>query len=269
MSALTQARPCQSDQVVGQPDEVLVAARAVGHRFEGADEEILRAVDVDVCRGEVVALLGPSGCGKTTLLRLLAGLLESTDGEVHRAPAASPAGFMFQRSVLLPWRSAMANVMLPRELHRTAGPEAERRARELFEILGLAGAEQRRTHELSGGMQQRVALARALIEQPRLLYLDEPFSALDEITREELNLELLRVLRTTDLQGVVIVTHSLEEAAFLADRVLVMRGSPGEVVDEVEVELPQPRTLEIKETKEFTSCTVHLRRSIRFGAQPR
>ncbi|MEJ7785181.1 MAG: ATP-binding cassette domain-containing protein [Solirubrobacteraceae bacterium] len=268
MSTKMKAGTGTSDSA-GQGDEVLVAALGVAHHFPGAEAQVLRQIDVEVRRNEVVALLGPSGCGKTTLLRLLAGLLEPTEGMVQRSAAADPAGFMFQRSVLLPWRRAMANVMLPRELHGTAGPEAEAHARELFKVLGLAGSEERRGHELSGGMQQRVALARALIEQPKVLYLDEPFSALDEITREELNLELLRVLEVTDLEAVVFVTHSLEEAAFLSDRVLVMGGSPGEIVDQVDVELPRPRSLDAKDTKEFTECITHLRGSIRFDARHR
>ncbi len=244
----------------------LVRARGVTHRFDRVAERVLCDVDVDISSGEVIALLGPSGCGKTTLLRVLAGLIEPSEGTVQRSAASQPAGFMFQRSVLLPWRNALSNVMLPRELHGTVSPESDRRARELFEVLGLRRSENRRTHELSGGMQQRVALARSLIEEPKLLYLDEPFSALDEITREDLNLELLRVLETTNLEAVVFVTHSLEEAAFLADRVLVMRGNPGEIVEQVDVGLSQPRSLDIKDTREFTECTAHLRSLIRSGA---
>lgn len=251
------------------PNQVLVSARDVVHRFPGAEQDVLGGVDVNVHRGEVIALLGPSGCGKTTLLRVLAGLLTPSAGTVVRDAGADPAGFMFQRSVLLPWRSALSNVMLPRELHKTADAQAAERARELFGMVGLTGSEERRAHELSGGMQQRVALARALIEEPKLLYLDEPFSALDEITREELNLQLLEILDATDLEAIVFVTHSLEEAAFLADRVLVLGGRPGLVVEEVDARLPLSRSLESKTTQEFTECTARLRRAIRYGAMDR
>ncbi len=269
MDAITEEEQRTPVPGAGGRDGVLVSARDVVHRFPGAEDEVLGGVDVDVHRGEVIALLGPSGCGKTTLLRVLAGLLVPSAGAVVRNADADPAGFMFQRSVLLPWRSALGNVMLPRELHKTADAQADQRARELFGMVGLAGSEERRAHELSGGMQQRVALARALIEQPKLLYLDEPFSALDEITREELNVQLLEILAATDLEAIVFVTHSLEEAAFLADRVLVLGGRPGRVVEQVDTRVPPSRSLESKSTKEFTECTARLRRAIRCGAMDR
>jgi NitT/TauT family transport system ATP-binding protein len=213
----------------------------------GGDVAALRHVDLSVDQGEFVAIVGRSGCGKSTLLRLIAGLLRPTagrilvDGTRVTAPRRDVA-LMFQRPALLPWRTVLGNVMLPVEIFGWPRRERRREAAELLDKVGLAGFEKRLPHELSGGMQQRVALCRALIQRPRLLLMDEPFSALDALTREELAVELQRIhmqLHTT----VVFVTHALSEAVLLADRVVVLSSRPGQVRKVIDVDIPRPRSL--------------------------
>jgi NitT/TauT family transport system ATP-binding protein len=209
--------------------------------------EALRGMDLQVDDGEFVAVVGRSGCGKSTLLRLIAGLLAPTSGRVivDDVPVTGPRrdiALMFQRPALLPWRSVLHNVMLPVEIFGWRRKEHRAHAEQLLEMVGLTGFRKRLPHELSGGMQQRVALCRALIQQPRLLLMDEPFSALDALTREELSVELQRIhmeLRTT----MVFVTHSIDEAVLLADRVVVMSSRPGHARKVVEVDIPRPRSL--------------------------
>jgi NitT/TauT family transport system ATP-binding protein len=243
------------------PRDALVSVTGVGHSF--GTVAALRPLDLRIEPGEIVALLGPSGCGKTTLLRLLAGLLEPTTGTVARQPNVG-TGFVFQRPVLLAWRSTLAHVLLPWELHGRPRAEGEARARALLELVGLGGFERHRPGQLSGGMQQRVAIARALIERPSVLFLDEPFSALDEMTREDMNVELLRVFEVEpELEAAVLVTHSIEEAAFLADRVVVLSGRPGTVLGTVETGLPRPRTLDHKDSERFVQCVAELRHLLR------
>jgi len=243
----------------------LIQASGVRHSF--GHREVLRTTDLTLREGELISLLGPSGCGKTTLLRILAGLLIPTAGTVSRSEDAHESGFVFQRPVLLPWRSALANTLLPVELTRRVRVEDRARAVSLLRTVGLAGFERAHPAQLSGGMQQRVALARGLMLRPRILFLDEPFASLDEFTREEMNLELLRIFEEEpDLKAGVIVTHSLEEAAFLSDRVIVLSGRPGEIVDVVGVPLPRPRTPDCKDQETFHSCISHLRQLLRSGA---
>ncbi|GAA5178227.1 ABC transporter ATP-binding protein [Rugosimonospora acidiphila] len=209
--------------------------------------EALRHVDVSVGEGEFLAVVGRSGCGKSTLLRLIAGLVKPTSGEVtvDGSPVAGPrrdVALMFQRPALLPWRSVLRNVMLPAEMFGWDRSEHRENAERLLKLVGLTGFEKRLPHELSGGMQQRVALCRALIQSPRVLLMDEPFSALDALTREELSVELQRVhmeMGTT----IVFVTHSIDEAVLLADRVLVLSSRPGQVRKIVDVDIPRPRSL--------------------------
>jgi len=209
--------------------------------------EALRGMDLQVDDGEFVAVVGRSGCGKSTLLRLIAGLLAPTSGRVivDDVPVTGPRrdiALMFQRPALLPWRSVLHNVMLPVEIFGWRRKEHRAHAEHLLHMVGLSGFQKRLPHELSGGMQQRVALCRALIQQPRLLLMDEPFSALDALTREELSVELQRIhmeLRTT----MVFVTHSIDEAVLLADRVVVMSSRPGHARKVVEVDIPRPRSL--------------------------
>ncbi|MBI3764375.1 MAG: ABC transporter ATP-binding protein [Chloroflexi bacterium] len=209
----------------------------------------LRALDevsFDVAPQEFVCLVGPSGCGKSTLLRTLAGLERPTSGKVifEGEPLVAPRrriGFVFQKANLMPWRTVLANVMLPLELTNVPGDEARPRAMELIELVGLRGFESNRPRDLSGGMEQRVAIARALIHEPDVLLLDEPFGARDALTRERMGLELMRIWEARK-KTVVMVTHSIPEAIFLADRVLVMSVRPGRIRATVPVPLPRPRT---------------------------
>jgi NitT/TauT family transport system ATP-binding protein len=227
----------------------MITLTDVSKTFAGraGDVAALRHVDLTVDQGEFLAVVGRSGCGKSTLLRLIAGLLRPTAGRIRidGTPVTGPrrdVALMFQRPALLPWRSVLDNVMLPAEIFGWPRRERRRQAAELLDKVGLAGFEKRLPHELSGGMQQRVAICRALIQRPRLLLMDEPFSALDALTREELAVELQRIhmqLHTT----VVFVTHAISEAVLLADRVVVLSSRPGQVRKVVDVDIPRPRSL--------------------------
>jgi NitT/TauT family transport system ATP-binding protein len=247
-------------------NQPLIEVVGLAHNF--GPLAVLEPTDLRIECDEIVALLGPSGCGKTTLLRILSGLIQPRSGRLQAT--TSNSGFVFQRPVLLPWRSAIGNVLLPVELHGHVRAADVDRARKLLALVGLAGFDDHRPAQLSGGMQQRVALARALIERPTVLFLDEPFSALDELTREEMNLELLRVFQSEpELQAAVLVTHSIEDAAFLADRIVVLSGRPGRVLDIVLVDLPRPRVLDHKDNERFHACVAQLRRLLRSSAPPR
>ncbi|MFI5911020.1 ABC transporter ATP-binding protein [Dactylosporangium sp. NPDC051541] len=215
-------------------------------RTRSGDVEALRSIDLTIAAGEFLAVIGRSGCGKSTLLRLVAGLLRPTAGEVAVGgrPVTGPrpdVALMFQRPALLPWRSVLANVLLPLEIRGRVHPPDRDRARTLLDAVGLAGFHRRHPHELSGGMQQRVALCRALIQRPSVLLMDEPFSALDALTREELAGQLQQVhmeMRPTT----VFVTHSIPEAVLLADRVAVLSHRPGRVQRIITVDIPRPRS---------------------------
>jgi NitT/TauT family transport system ATP-binding protein len=207
----------------------------------------LAGIDLEVGEHEFVAVVGPSGCGKSTLLRLVAGLLEPTEGRIVVAgdEVTRPrrdVSFMFQRPALLPWRSVLSNVLLPIEIFGLGERKYRDRAHELLNLVGLGGFEKRLPHELSGGMQQRVSLCRSLIQSPRVMLMDEPFSALDTLTREELAEELQRVQLELP-RAVVFVTHSIEEAVLLADRIVVLSPRPGRIHKIVDVRLPRPRAL--------------------------
>ncbi|MBL7199008.1 MAG: ABC transporter ATP-binding protein [Anaerolineae bacterium] len=220
-----------------------------------------------VHQGEFVSFLGPSGCGKSTLLRVLAGLLVPTSGRVYlrEMPLVGPCGdvgIVFQKSNLMPWRTVMRNLLLPLEIQGTAAAQARQRASELTRLVGLEGFESSYPDELSGGMAQRVAIARALIYDPEILLLDEPFGSLDALTRERMNLELLRIWEAKR-KTVVMVTHNIQEAILLSDRVLVMTARPGRVVADVEVTLPRPRSQELVYRSEFTELSRRLRGEIR------
>ncbi|MEV0327674.1 ABC transporter ATP-binding protein [Micromonospora echinospora] len=227
----------------------MIRLSGVSRTFTGRSGQVeaLRGIDLDVAEGEFVAVLGRSGCGKSTLLRLIAGLLPVTAGqvEVDGRPIDRPRqdiAMLFQRPALLPWRNVLDNVLLPVEIFGWSRSKHRQRARDLLEVAGLAGFEKRLPHELSGGMQQRVSLCRSLIAEPRVLLMDEPFSALDALTREELSVELQRV-HMENQATIVFVTHSIDEAVLLADRVVVLSPRPGRIRKVVDVDIPRPRSL--------------------------
>ena len=210
----------------------------------------------DVMPGELVALVGPSGCGKSTLLKILAGLHAHDGGDVRIGSASHPfdpardIGMVFQAPLLLKWRRILDNVVLPAEILGLPMAKARERGRELMEMVGLAGYEDKYPYELSGGMQQRAAIARALVHDPKLVLMDEPFGALDALTREKMNLELLRIWKAAG-KTIVFVTHGISEAVFLGTRVVVFTAGPARMADNFEIDLPRPRTLDIKTHERF------------------
>ena len=225
--------------------EPVLRLRRVTQRFANGTEA-LAGLDLAVAPGELLALLGPSGCGKSTVLRLMAGLLAPTAGLVERRlPGPHAVGFVFQEPTLMPWATVERNVALPLELLGLPRPEIRRRAGEQLARLGLDGFARAYPWQLSGGMRMRVSIARALAARPRLLLLDEPFAALDEITRWRLNDELLDLWRSEGL-AVVFVTHSVYESAYLATRIAVLSSRPGRIVGEIAVDAPLPRGAEYR-----------------------
>jgi NitT/TauT family transport system ATP-binding protein len=231
---------------------VVVALEGAAKTYAGGTAALL-PVDLQVRAGEFVSLLGPSGCGKSTLLKLVAGLLQPSAGRVQCMPDAGDGaagrslGYVFQEPTLLPWARVLANVRLPLDLAGVARPQAETRARDALAQVGLVGFEQALPRQLSGGMQMRVSIARALVTRPRLLLMDEPFGALDEITRSRLDSELLAIWHgpgDAPQRGaltVLFVTHSIHEAVFLSTRVLVMAARPGRIVQAFDIDEPYPR----------------------------
>ena len=231
----------------------------------------LSEVDLRVDRGDFVSLIGPSGCGKTTLLRVIANLEQPTDGRVA-VEGVSPEearmrriyGYVFQAPVLYPWRTVQRNVTMPLEIMGVSRAERQERAKHYLELVNLTGFERKFPWQLSGGMQQRVSIARALSFDPDLLLMDEPFGALDEITRDHLNEQLLRLWERTG-KTVVFVTHSIPEAVFLSSRIVVMSPRPGRIVDVIDCDLPRDRTLDIRETPEFLKIALRVRQGLRAG----
>jgi NitT/TauT family transport system ATP-binding protein len=237
--------------------------------YRTRDRALVRAtdsLDLEVSSGEFIAVVGQSGCGKSTMLRVLAGLIEGYEGttKLGDEPVGGPrrdVGVMFQTPVLLPWKTALENVLLPSRIAGRRRREVVAEAKQMLQLTGLAGFEDKHPWELSGGMQQRVSLSRALMGHPRLLLMDEPFGALDEFTRERLNMELLRIW--TDLQPtVVLVTHSIDEAVLLADRVVLMTGQPGHIAGIEEIELPRPRRLEEIGSPAFARHVANIRSTL-------
>lgn len=224
----------------------------------------LHDVCFDIIQHEFVSIIGPSGSGKSTLLKVIAGLLEPTKGELifqtqHNQPVK--IGFVFQQANLMPWRSVLDNILLPIEIQQSDLNEGKKKARELVELVGLEGFENSWVQELSGGMAQRVAIARALIQEPELLLLDEPFGALDALTREQMGEELLRVWQARKTT-VLMVTHSISEALLLSDRVLVLSARPGKINHDIEVKFPRPRTDQLRYTPQFGDLSLKLKAAI-------
>jgi len=239
----------------GVPRRSAIEARSLGKRYRsarGTDLVAIENVSFQVEEGEFVAVVGPSGCGKSTLLRIVAGLIPPTSGEVARVGRSvsrpdREIGIVFQSPVLLPWRTIRENVVLPLEFRGESRATAEK-ALALLALVGLDAFADRYPHELSGGMQQRAALARALVTDPSILLMDEPFGALDAMTREHMNLELLR-LWTARRKTVLFITHSIAEAVFLSDRVLVMTSRPGTLAETITIDMPRPRSLSVLNTE--------------------
>ncbi|MBP7564992.1 MAG: ABC transporter ATP-binding protein [Burkholderiaceae bacterium] len=253
----------------------VISLERVGKVFSASDGGEVRAlsgIDLDVGRHEFVALIGPSGCGKSTLLRLIAGLVPASEGlvSIYRHPVTEPRdeiGIVFQRPTLLPWLDVVDNVAFPARLKEGRVDAATRqRARELVAAVGLADFERKLPDELSGGMQQRVAIARSLLHDPDILLMDEPFSALDALTRDEMSLELLRILDNRP-KTVVFVTHSIPEALLLSDRIVVMRARPGSIDEVIDVPFPRPRSLDTLIDPRFNEMANAIRERV-FSRKP-
>ena len=251
----------------------MIEARGLTLTFDTADGPLyaLSDVDLDVEAGDFVSLIGPSGCGKTTLLRIIADLERPTAGTI-RINDLTPAearlgrqyGYVFQAPALYPWRTVERNVMLPLEIMGYPAAERRDRARRNLELVNLKGFERKFPWQLSGGMQQRASIARALSFDPKLLLMDEPFGALDEIVRDNLNLQLLRLWHETR-KTVIFVTHSIPEAVFLSTRIVVMSPRPGRIIDVIDCDFPRDRRLDFRETKGFLSVAQRVREGLRAG----
>ncbi|MBQ0820583.1 ABC transporter ATP-binding protein [Microvirga sp. HBU67558] len=233
------------------------------YRTRGGDVPSLRPINLDITEGEFVAVVGPSGCGKSTLLKLVAGLIPPTEGQVQIGGVAvkdppDDVGIVFQSPVLLPWRSVLRNVMLPVEVRKLDRATHLARARKLLSMAGLEDFQNKYPWQLSGGMQQRTAICRALVHDPKIVLMDEPFGALDAMTRERMNLELQRIHHETG-KTILLITHSIPEAVFLADRVVVMSERPGTIAAIYDVTLPRPRDLDVMGHPTFVDLTQKIR----------
>ncbi|MEI7989817.1 MAG: ABC transporter ATP-binding protein, partial [Chloroflexota bacterium] len=249
-------------------EDTILSVRELSIIFsdDNGNLDTLDRVTFTVQAQHFICILGPSGCGKTTLLRVLGGFLFPTSGEVcfKNQPLSGPRreiGFVFQGANLMPWRTVIQNITLPLELSGISKPEAEKQAKELIELVGLQGFEEYLPRDLSGGMAQRVAIARVLIYDPDVLLLDEPFGALDAITRQRMCIELLRIWQAR-CKTMVMVTHSISDAVFLADKVLVLSPRPGHICLDLTIDLPRPRMDEMRYTSEFTVLAHRLRDAI-------
>ena len=254
-------------------DAPAIEIRDLSLIFATADTPIiaLSNIDLSIKKGEFVSFIGPSGCGKTTLMRVIADLEHQTEGEVtvngvspQEARLARAYGYVFQAPALFAWRNVLRNVTLPLEIMGLPREDCLRRAAKYLEMVGLNGFERKFPWQLSGGMQQRVSIARALSFEPHLLLMDEPFGALDEITRDHLNEHLLRLWEQTR-KTVVFVTHSISEAVFLSTRIVVMSPRPGRIMEVIDSDLPARRNLDIRETPEFLDVAHCVRDALRAG----
>ncbi len=256
--------------VMTEAKNVEIMLRDIGMVYrtnDGRDVTALTGVTLDIQKGEFVSLVGPSGCGKTTLLRIIADLLTPSSGDIkiagetpREARLKRRYGIVFQNAVLYEWRTVKKNIMLPLEIMHVPLKEREERADRMLELVGLTEFTNHYPNQLSGGMQQRVGIARALAIQPEILLMDEPFSALDEFTREKLHVDLLRIWRKTN-KTIIFVTHNIQESVFLSDKVCVLSPHPGRLSAVVDIDLPRPRTMEMKSTPEFTELVAKVRNS--------
>ena len=253
--------------------QVAVEIRGLSLTFQTADTPVVALSDIDLSirRGEFVSFIGPSGCGKTTLMRVIADLVAPSSGQISVNGVSPEAarlkrayGYVFQAPALYAWRNALRNVMLPLEVMGMPAEERKARAAKYLGMVGLLGFERKFPWQLSGGMQQRVSIARALAFEPDLLLMDEPFGALDEITRDHLNEQLLRLWRQTG-KTVVFVTHSISEAVFLSNRIVVMSPRPGRVLEIIDSTLPADRGLDARETTAFLEVAHRVRQALRAG----
>jgi NitT/TauT family transport system ATP-binding protein len=254
---------------MGEVSGAIVSLAQVAKTYQSRNGEVvaLDGVSLDIARGSFVSIVGRSGCGKSTLLKIIAGLLPVSGGCVvmdgrEVVGPIDDLGMVFQTPVLLDWRDVLGNILLPAEILGVNSRQARERARELIEKVGLSGFEKRYPYELSGGMQQRVSLCRALVSDPSLLLMDEPFGALDALTRDEMAVELLRLYETTGHKTIVFVTHSIDEAVLLADRVVVMSPRPGRIRTIVDIDIPRPRGIDVRYDTRFARYSQVVRDAI-------
>ncbi|HEY0849321.1 MAG TPA: ABC transporter ATP-binding protein [Bradyrhizobium sp.] len=256
----------QAGQSAAAGSVPFVRVENVAKRYASRSGESINAIEqvsLEVPRGGFISLVGPSGCGKSTLLKMIGRLLPPSSGQIRyhgirQHESRPPLGVVFQESLLLPWRNILANVELPIDVKRLDKTEGRRRAKALLRTVGLEGFEEKYPFELSGGMQQRAAIARALAGEPELLLMDEPFGALDALTREQMTEELQAIWSQTG-KTIVFVTHSISEAVYLSDRVAVMSGRPSRILDDIKIDLPRPRSLEMMSDPAFGSYATHIR----------
>jgi NitT/TauT family transport system ATP-binding protein len=254
--------------------DVLIEVKRLSKTYQTQKKEQLLAikeVTFKIYPGEFVSVVGPSGCGKSTLLKIIGGLLPKTSGDIflENQPVEGPRkdiGIVFQEPVLLPWRTVLENTILPIEIQRLDVKAYESVAIKLLEMVGLEGFENKYPFELSGGMQQRNAITRALIHDPKILLMDEPFGALDAMTREQMNIELLKIWRKSQ-KTIFFITHSIPEAIFLSDRVIVFSQRPGTIAQIIETKLPRPRTLEMMNTEAFGKLSKKIREHFPFKSE--
>ena len=253
------------DRKAGRGASPLIEIRGVSKRYNTRDGEVfaLDETSIDIAEGEFVSIVGPSGCGKSTLLMLTSGLIRASSGEIRIGGTLvtkpyTDLGIVFQQDLLMDWRTTLNNVLIQAEFRGVPKKAMAARARELLASVGLGDFEAKYPYELSGGMRQRVAICRALVHDPRLLLMDEPFGALDALTREQLNLDLQNIWQEAQ-KTVLFITHSIGEAIFLSDRVLVFGPRPGRIVDELYIDLPRPRRLAARSTERFGEYTERIR----------
>jgi NitT/TauT family transport system ATP-binding protein len=256
-------------------ENTIIAIKDVHKEFMSADGAVVHAlkdINLDIHEGEFISFIGPSGCGKSTLLRLVADLIPPSSGSLsirghtpHEARLNREYAFVFQSATLYEWRTVKKNVQLPLEVMKFSGSEREKRAQEMLELVELGDFADHYPWQLSGGMQQRVSIARALSFEPQLLLMDEPFGALDEMTRERLNNELLDIWSKMPLMTVLFVTHNIAEAVYLSSRVVVMSPRPGQITGIIDIDLPRPRSTDTLDSDQFFRLTNDVRHLLRKG----